>query len=244
MAESKEKLKSLLMKVKEESEKAGLNLNSQKTKIMASSPTTSWHINGETMETVTDFIFLGSKITADGGCSHEIKRWLLLERKAMANLENILKSQDTTLLTKVRIVKDMVFPVAMYKCESWTIKKLSIKELMLLNCGPGEYSWKSLGLQGDQTSHCKGNQSWIFIGRTDAEAPILWPSDGMNWLIGKDPDAGENWRWEEKGTTEDEMVGWHHRLNGHEFEQTQGDGEGQGNAVCYSPWSCKELAMT
>ena len=94
-----------------------------KTKIMASSPTTLWHINGETMETVTDFIFLGSKITADGGCSHEIKRWLLLGRKAMANLDKVLKSQDITLLTKVRIVKAMAFPVAMYRCESWTIKK-------------------------------------------------------------------------------------------------------------------------
>ena len=102
MAESKEKLKSLLMKVKEESEKAGLKLNSQKTKIMASSPTTLWHINGETMETVTDFIFLGSKITADGGCSHEIKRWLLLGRKAITNLDSLLKGRDITLLTKVR----------------------------------------------------------------------------------------------------------------------------------------------
>ena len=111
------------MKVKEESEKVGLKLNIRKTKIMASSPTTLWHINGETMETVTDFIFLGSKITADGGCSHEIKRWLLLGRKAMANLDKVLKSQDITLLTKVRIVKAMAFPVAMYRCESWTIKK-------------------------------------------------------------------------------------------------------------------------
>ena len=123
MAESKEELKSLLMKVKEESEKAGLKFNIEKTKIMASGPITSWQIDGETMETVTDFIFLGSKITADGDCSHEIKRRLLLERKAMTNLDIILKSRDITLSTKVCLVKAMVFPVVMYGCESWTIKK-------------------------------------------------------------------------------------------------------------------------
>ena len=123
MAESKEELKSLLMKVKEESEKAGLKLNIQKTKIMASSPITSWQIDGETMETVLDFILGGSKITADGDCSHEIKRCLLLGRKAMTNLDSILKSRDITLLTKVRLVKAMVFPAVMYGCESWTIKK-------------------------------------------------------------------------------------------------------------------------
>ena len=120
MAESEEKLKSLLMKVKEESEKVGLKLNIQKTKIMASSRITSWQIDGET---VTDFIFLGSKITADGGCSHEIKRRLLLERKAMANLDSILKSRDITSLKKVHLVKAVVFPVVMYGYESWTVKK-------------------------------------------------------------------------------------------------------------------------
>src|SRR5574341_1107141 len=124
MAESEEELKCLLMKVKEESEKVDLKLNIQKTKIMASSPIPSWQINGETIETMTDFIFLGSKITADGDCSHEIKRRLLLGRKAMTNLDSILKSTDTTLLTKVRLVKVMVFPVVMYGCESWTIKKV------------------------------------------------------------------------------------------------------------------------
>ena len=123
MADSEEELKSLLMKVKEESEKVGLKLNIQKTKIMASSPITSWHIDAETMEAVTDFIFLGSKMTTDGYCSHEIKRCLLLGRKAMKNLDNILKSRNITLLTKVHIVKAMVFPVVMYGCESWTIKK-------------------------------------------------------------------------------------------------------------------------
>ena len=123
MAESEEELKSLLMKVKEESEKAGLKLNVQKTKIMASGPITSWQIDEKTVETVTDFIFEGSKITADGDCSHEIKRLLLLERKVMTDLDSIFKSRDITLLTKVCLVKAMVFPVAMYGCESWTIKK-------------------------------------------------------------------------------------------------------------------------
>ena len=123
MAESEEELKSLLMKVKEETEKVGLKLNIQKTKIMASGPITSWQIDGETMETVTDFILGGSKITADGDCSHEMKRRLLLGRKAMTNLESILKSRDITLPTKVSLVTALVFPVVMYGYESWTIKK-------------------------------------------------------------------------------------------------------------------------
>ena len=140
MAESEEELKSLLMKVKEESEKDGLKLNIEKNKIMLSGPITSWQIDGETMETVTDFIFLGSKISAVGDCSHEIKRCLFLGRKAMTNLDSILKSRDNTLLTKVHLVKAMVFPVIMYGCESWTIRKLSTEELMLLDCGIGEDS--------------------------------------------------------------------------------------------------------
>ena len=123
MAESEEELKSLLIKVKEESEKVGLKLNIQNTKIMASGPTTSWEIDGETVETVSDFIFWGSKITADGYCSHEIKRRLLLGRKVMTNLDSIFKSRDITLPTKVRLVKAVVFPVVMYGCESWTVKK-------------------------------------------------------------------------------------------------------------------------
>ena len=123
MAESEEELKSLLMKVKEESEKFGLKLNIQKTKIMASGPLTSWEIDGETVETVSDFIFLGSKITADGDFSHEIKTCLLLVKKVMTNLDSILKSRDITLPTKVRLVKAMVFPVVIYGCESWTVKK-------------------------------------------------------------------------------------------------------------------------
>ena len=129
MAESEEELKSLFMKVKEESEKVGLKLNTQKTKVMASGPITSWQIDGETMETVTDFIFLGSKITADGDCSHEIKRLLLLGRKVMTNLNSILKGRDITLPTKVRLVKAMVFPVVMYGCESWTMKKAECRRI-------------------------------------------------------------------------------------------------------------------
>ena len=129
MAESKEELKSLLMNMKEESEKVGLKLNIQKMKIMASGPITSWEIEGETVETVSDFIFLGSKITADGDYSHEFKRSLLLGRKAMTKLDSILKSRDITLLTKVRLVKGMVFPVVMYGCESWTIKKAECQRI-------------------------------------------------------------------------------------------------------------------
>ena len=139
MAESEEELKSLLMKVKEESEKVGLKLHIQKTKIMASSPITSWQIDGETVETVTDYL-LGSKITADGDCSHEIKRRLLLGRKVMTNLDSIFKSRDITLPTKVHLVRAMVFPVVMCGLIVVLQRKLSIKELMLLNCGVGEDS--------------------------------------------------------------------------------------------------------
>ena len=134
----KREKKSLLKKVKEESEKVVLKLNIQKMKIMATGPITSWEIDGETVETVSDFIFLGSKITADGDCNHDFKRCLLLGRKVMTNLDSIFKSRDISLVTKVHLVKAMVFPVVMCGCESWTIKKLSTEELMLLNCGVGE----------------------------------------------------------------------------------------------------------
>ena len=201
------------MKVKEESKKVGLKPNTQKTKIMASSPVTSRQIDGETMQTVRDFIFLGSKITADGNCSHEIKRRLLLGRKAMTNLDSLLKSRDITLLTKVHLVKAMVFPVVMHGCESWTIKKSEHWRTDAFEL----WCWRRLLSPVDskkiQPVNPKGNQSWIFIGRIDAktETPIFRPPDVKNWCIGKDPDAGKDWRWEEKGTTEDEMVGWHHR---------------------------------
>ena len=140
MAESKEELKSLLMKVKEENEKPGLKLTIQETKIIASSPITSGQIDGETVETVRNLMFWGSKITADGDCCHEIKRRLLLGRKAMTNLNSILKSRSITLPTKVRLVKAVVFPIVMYGCENWTIKKAECQRMMLLNCGVGEDS--------------------------------------------------------------------------------------------------------
>ena len=151
MAESEEELKSLVMKVKEESEKVGLKLNFQKTKIMVSDAITSWQMDRETMETVTDFIFGGSKITADGDCSHEIKTRLLLGRKAVTNLNSILKSRYIALPT-VHLVKVMVSPVVMYECDSWTIKKAEHQRIDALNFGVGEDSCESLGLQGDPTS--------------------------------------------------------------------------------------------
>ena len=174
------------------------------------------------METVTDFIFLGSKITVDGDCSHEIKRHLLLERKAMTHLDSILKSRDITLPTKVHIVKAIVFPVVMYGCESWTVEKGWVLKNWCFATVVLEKTLESpLACKEVKPVRPKGDQSWVFIGRTDAEAeaPILWPPDAKSWLIRKDPDAGTDWRQGEKGAIEDELVGWHHRLNGHEFEQ-------------------------
>ena len=230
------------MKVKVESEKVVLKLNIQKTKIMASGPITSWQIDEETVETAADFIFWGSKITADGDWSHEIKRYLLLGRKAMTNLDSILKSWDITLPTKVHLVKPMVFPVVTYGFESWDYRESWVPKICCLWTVVLEKTLESpLDSKKIQPVHPKGNQSWIFIGRTDAKAetPILWPPDAKNRLIGKDPDAGKNWRQEEKGTTEDEMVGWHHWLDGHEFEQAPGVDDGQGSLVCYSPWGLR-----
>ena len=180
MAESEQELKGLLMKVKEESENAGLKLNIQKAKIIASGPITSWQIDGETMETVRDFILGGCKITADGDCSHEIKRRLLLRRKVMTNLDSIFKSRDITLPTKVCLVKAMVFPVVMYGCESWTVKKAEHRRIDAFELWCWRRLLKSpLDCKEIQPVHRKGDQSWVFIGRTDAEAetPILWPPD-------------------------------------------------------------------
>ena len=176
------------MKVKEESEIVGLKLSIQKTKNMVSSPITSWQIDGETMETVRDFLFLGSKITADGDYSHEIKRRLLLGRKVMTNLGSILKSRDITLLTKVHSVQAMVFPVVMYGCESWTVKKAEHRRIDAFEL----WCWRRLlrvpWTEEIQPVRPKGNQPWIFIGRTDAEAEtlILWlPDAKKNRLIWK-----------------------------------------------------------
>ena len=167
------------MKVKEERENVGLKLNSQKTKIMASGPITSWQIDGETVETVSDFILGGSKITADGDCSHEIKRCLLLGRRVMTNLDNILKSRDITLPTKAHLVKAMVFPVVMYGCESWTIKKAELRRTDAFELWLEKTLASPLDCKEIQPVHPKGDQSWVFIGGTDAEAetPILWPPD-------------------------------------------------------------------
>ena len=235
------------MKVNEESEKLDLKLSIQKTKIMASSPITSWQIDGETMETVRDFILGGYKITVDGTCSHEIKRSLLLGRKVMTNLDSLLKSRDIPLPTKGLSSQNYGFSTSHvwmweldYK-ESWVPKNWWFWTVVLektLEC--------PLDCKKSHPVNPKGNQSWIFIGRTDAEAntPILWPPDVKNWLIWKDPDAGKDWRWEEKGTTEDEMVGWHHLLDGHEFEWAPGVGGGQGGLACCRLWGRKELDTT
>ena len=202
------------MKVKEESEKTGLKLNIQKTKIMASSPITSWQIDGET---VADFISLGSKITADGDCSHEIKRYLLLGRKVMTNLDSI-KSRD--IVSKGLASQGCSFSsshvwIWELDCkESWELKNWCFWIVVLEKTLESPLDCKEI-----QLVHPKGDQSWLFIGRTGAgaEAPIFWPPDVKSRLIGKDPDAGRDWGQEEKGTTGDEMVGWNHQLNGHEF---------------------------
>ena len=175
----------------------------------------------EAMETVTHFIFLGSKITADGDCSHEIKRHLLLGRKVMTNKDSILKSRNISLPTKIHLVKAVVFPVVMYGSAIWTIKKSwAPKNWCFWTVVLAKTLESPLDIREIQPVHFKGNQSWIFIGRTDVEAetPILQTPDAKSWLIWKDPDSGKNWRWEEKGMTEDEMVGWHHWLNEHEPE--------------------------
>ena len=212
---------------------------------MASGPINSWQIDGETVETVTDFIFLASKITADGDCSHEVKWLLCLGRKSVTILDNILKSRDITLPTKVLIVKTMAFPVVMYESETWTIKNTERQRI--------EFFWNvllantlesPLGCKKIHPVNPKGNQLWIFTGRTEAETPILWPPDAKRQFIRKDPDTGKDWRQEEKGMPEDEMVGWHHQLNGHEIEQALGDGQRQGRLECYSPWGCKQLDTT
>ena len=157
-------------------EKVGLKLNIQKTKIMASGPITSWEIDGETVETVSDFMFLGSRVTADGDCSHEIKRRLLLGRKVMTNLDSILKSRDITLTTKVHLVKAMVFPVVMYGCESWMVKKAKCRRIDAFELCCWRRLESPLDCKKIQPVHPK-DQSWVFIGRTDVEAetPILWP---------------------------------------------------------------------
>ena len=180
---------------------------------MAPAPITSWEVDGETVVTVSDFIFWGSKITADGDCSHEIKRHLLLGRKVMTNLDTIL-SQQRSIWSRL-----WVFPVVIYGCESWTVKTAEHRRTDAFELSCWRRLLSPLDCKKIQPVHPKEDQSWVFIRRTDVEAqtPILWPLDVKSWLIWKDLDAGRDGRQEEKGTTEDEMVGWHHWLDGHGF---------------------------
>ena len=220
-AESEELLKSLLMKVKEESEKAGLKLNIQKTKIMASSPITSWKIDGETMKKVTDCFWVAPKSLQMVTAAIKLKdACLLLGRKVMTNLDSMLKSRDVTLLTKIHLVKAMVFPIMMCGCEIWTIKKDECRRIDTSEL----WCWRRL-LRVPWTAR-RSNQSILkeISPECSLEGPMLklklqsfghlmWRTESL-----EKTDAGKDWWWEEKGTTEDKMVGWHHWLNGHEFE--------------------------
>ena len=203
---------------------------------MASSPITSWQIDGETVETVVDFLFLGSKITADGDCSHEIKRCLLLGRKVMTNLDSIFKSRDITLWTKVCLVKAMVFPVVMYGCERWTINKAEHRRIdaFELCC------WRRLlkvpwtARRSSQSILKKISPGCSLEGlklklKLQYFGHLMWRADSLERTLM----LGKIWGQEEKGTTEDEMVGWHHRLNGHGFGWTPGVGDRQGGLACY-----------
>ena len=225
----------------------GLKLNIQKTKIMASGPITSWQIDVETVETVSDFIFLGSRINADGDCSHEIKRRLLLGRKVMTNLDSTLKSRHITLPTKVHLVKAMVFPVVMYGCVSWTIKKAEHWRIDACEL----WFWRRLLIvpltaRSSNQSILKEISPGISLEgmMLKLKLPVLWPPHAKSWLIGKDSDAGRDWGLEEKGMTEDEMAGWHHQLDGRESEWTPGAGDGQGGLACCDSWGRKELDRT
>ena len=187
-----------------------------------------------------------SKITADGDCSHEIKRHLLLGREAMTNLDSIFKSRDyfadkNPSSQSYDFSSSHVWMWELDYKESWALKNWCFWTVVLEKTLESPLDCKEI-----KPVNPKGNQSWIFTGRTDAEAesPILWPPDAKSWLLGKDPDAGKDWRWEEKGMTEDEMVGWHHQLDGHEFEQVSGVGNGQGSLACCSSWGHKESDTT
>ena len=203
---------------------------------MACGPITSWQIDGKM---IADFILGGSKITADGDCSHEIKRHLLLGRKFMSNLDSILKSRDITLPTSssqgYASSSGHVWMWEVDYKESWVLKNWCFWTVVLKTLE------SPLDCKEIQPVHSEGDQSWVFFGRNDAKAetPVLWPPDVKSWLIGKDSDAGRDWGQEEKGTTEDEMAGWHHQFDGHEFEQAPGVDDGQGGLAC-SPWGGKE----
>ena len=231
--------------MKEESEKVALKLSIQKTKIMASGPITSWEIDGETVETVSDFILGGSKITADGDCSHEIKTHLLLGRKAMSNLYSILKNQRHYYANKGLSSQSYSFSrnhVWMWQLdhkESWAWR-IDTFEL---------WCWRRLlrvpwdPRRSNQSILKEISPEYLLEGLMLKLKLQYFGHLMQNWLTEKDPDAGKDWR-QEKGTTEDEMVGWHFWFNGHEFEQALGDSKGQGILVCWSPWGCKELDRT
>ena len=216
-------------------------------KTMTFGPITSWQIDGKLMETLTDFIFFCSKITAYGDSSHEIKRLLLLGRKIMTNLDSILKKQGHYFADKGPYSQSYGFSSShvwiweLDHKESWVLKNWCFWTVVLEKTLESPLNSKEI-----KSVSPKGNQSWIFIGLADAEteAPIFWPPAMKNWLTGKDPDAGQDWKQKEKGMTKDETVGWHYWLNGHEYEQAPGDGEGQGSLVCCSPWGCKQLDTT
>ena len=225
MAESKEELKSLLMRVKEECEWAGLRLSIKKTKIMASGPITSWHTEEEKVEAMTDFLFLGSKITEDGDCSHEIRRQLLLDRKGMTNLAcwkaETLLCQQNLYSQSYGLLSGHIWLWELDHNEGGTPENWYLPTVVLEKTPEGPLDSKVI-----KPVNLKGDQTWIFIGWTDAEAPVFWSSDGNSWLIGKVPDAGKDWGQKEKRASEDEMAGWHHWCNKHELEQTPGDDEG------------------
>ena len=241
MAESEEELKSLLMRVKEESEKVGLKLNIHKTKIMASGPITSWQMNGERVETVSDFILGGSKITADGDCSHEIKT-LAPWKKSYDKHRQHIKKQRHYFPSKGPSRQGYSFSsghVQMWELdhkEYWAPKNWCFWIEVLEKTLESPLDCKEI-----QPVHPEGNQSCVFIGRTDAEAetPVLWSPDAKSWLFWKDPDAGKDGGQEEKGATEDDMIGWHHIHNGYKSEQTPGKNEGQVSLAWCSPWGCK-----
>ena len=241
MAESEEELKNLLMKVKEETEKVGLKLNVQKTKIMVSGPITSWQIDGETVETVSEFIFSGSKIIADGVCSYEIKRHLLFGRKVMTNLDSTLESRDITVPTKVRLVKSIYFPLVMYGCDSWTMKKAECWRIDAFEL----WCWRRL-LRVPWTAR-RSNQSILktspgcsleglmlqlklqYFGHLMRRVDSLEKTLILGGIGGR-----------RNGMTEDEMAGWRHWLDGHEFGWTPGVSDGQGGLVCCDSWGHKE----
>ena len=201
----------------------------------------SWQIGGEKVETMTDFIFWGSKITVDCDCSHKIKRRSLLGIKTITNLDRVILPTKVKHSQSYGVFSSHIWMWELGHKEGWALKNCCFRTVVLKKTLESPLDSKEI-----KPINPKGNQHWIFIGRIDdeAEAPILWPPDSKGWLIGKDPDAGNSWGQEEKGTTEDEMAGWPHWFNGHEFEQTQGDSEGQGSLVCCSSGGCKESDTT